>query len=276
MSMNAALLTLLLLTSRDTHNVIFSPALPGGLSPRASQAGPTIVNSGPAPVRASRSAHPGNAKAKQTSVTSGPSSSDSSVADGPLSSWENRLRQRLALIGSTECLLTWKASVTPGGRSFSRLVPSMRPTVEIDSGSSQMEPAVWATIVASEVRQGLQDRSRGKKGSQESLTTTVAKTVAMSLWATPLANLSISASYAAALKEAARLHPQGRWTLNTQLAEMIDASSPSGAIINGLSDTTGKLGGLNPEFGCWLMGFLPEWDACAPTVTRSSRKSPPK
>jgi hypothetical protein len=32
--------------------------------------------------------------------------------------------------------------------------------------------------------------------------------------------------------------------------------------------------GLNPEWACWLMGFPAEWNQSAPTVTRSSRKSP--
>jgi len=42
---------------------------------------------------------------------------------------------------------------------------------------------------------------------------------------------------------------------------------------NGPSEPTEKRGALNPEFVCWLMGFPPEWDACAPTAMPSSRKS---
>jgi hypothetical protein len=44
----------------------------------------------------------------------------------------------------------------------------------------------------------------------------------------------------------------------------------------GSSATTEKPGALNPEFVCWLMGFPPEWDACAPTAMQSSRRLRPK
>jgi hypothetical protein len=49
----------------------------------------------------------------------------------------------------------------------------------------------WPTVCASEVRQGFQDRSRGMKGSQESLTTAVVKDAAN--W--PTASMSMTAGY---------------------------------------------------------------------------------
>lgn len=59
----------------------------------------------------------------------------------------------------------------------------------------------------------------GQSGSARS-TGTAGKSSPKTLWATPSANQSISASVEAMKKEADRLHPQGRWTLGTQIAEL--------------------------------------------------------
>ena len=48
----------------------------------------------------------------------------------------------------------------------------------------------------------------------------------------------------------------------------------SGQTLPGSLVATVSPGQLNPAHSRWLMGFPAEWDACAPTVTRSSRKSP--
>ncbi len=72
----------------------------------------------------------------------------------------------------------WKNWVTRCRGEYSARLKSAHRTSA--SGSSS-----WPSPIASEVRQGFQDRSRGMKGSQESLTTVVVKDAAN--WPTPQA-----------------------------------------------------------------------------------------
>jgi hypothetical protein len=68
-------------------------------------------------------------------------------------------------------------------------------------------------------------------------------------------------------------NPDGSIRFRTDQLPRQAALYQHGAAQNGQSAQTGKPGALNPEFVCWLMGFPPEWDACAPTAMPSSRKS---
>ena len=48
------------------------------------------------------------------------------------------------------------------------------------------------------------------------------------------------------------------------------AQQTSGPAVTGSPAATAKPGQLNPAHSRWLMGYPPEWDACAPTETRSA------
>jgi hypothetical protein len=120
--------------------------------------------------------------------TYGPTFSTSPVPEGPLESWENRLRQRLARIGSTECELTWKASPTPAGVLLSRLVPSTPRTVAIDS-SSLVQTDYWRTPQATVIEPRstvVKFSGRSPKDPQVGLPDQVMATAAY--WSTPRAS----------------------------------------------------------------------------------------
>jgi hypothetical protein len=282
-----------LTTSRATPNATSSPALADGPTPPVSPAGPTTDPSGAPAPRASRSRSPESRKVRRTSGTCGPKRSDSSVPDGPMSWWESRLRQRLARIGSTECSLTWKASATPAGRSLSRLVPSMRPIAEIDCG-------LWPTPTT------LASAKNGNNEAGNSAGLVAIRNHAMAMWPTPQhrekgggeyadpekarqrltsghqVNLQdhVRALWATPMAHEARLGYQRRMgdTKGTQKSLTTEATDALGLgeNVRGSSEPMEKPGALNPQFVCWLMGYPPAWDACAPTATRSSRKSRPK
>lgn len=128
-------------TWSDTPNATSSQAPASGQSQRGLQDGQTIARSGRAPARASRSARQVAASAPTIRGICGPTSFASSVPAGPLSSWESRLRERLAMVGSTECALIWREKTSPAGQSISRCAPWTAP---ISASGSTGSP--WPTV----------------------------------------------------------------------------------------------------------------------------------
>lgn len=299
------------MTSPDTGNAISSLALEAGHTPPASPDGPMTESCGRARRRASRSAPRAKAKPRLTIGTYGPTFSDSPVPDGPLSSWESRLRRRLARTGSTECALTWKASATPAGRPLSRLVPSTRPTDATDYG-------LWPTPTTRDWKDsvGMSFEPRKDGASRLDLLPRqvywIAQNTPAALWVTPQAfdasndgkgralrykgnapseagntrDPNKSGSWRGDLKDWATvaLWPTPRASANENRTTKIPPSQLDGrhglylsSVAIGMqpagsSATTEKPGALNPTFVAWLMGFPKAWDDCAPTSMPKRRK----
>lgn len=311
-------------TSPDTGNATSSPVSPVGPLQLDLLGGPTTASSGPAAPRASRSPSRVREKPRMTIGTCGPTSFASSVPDGPLSSWENRLRRRLARTGSTECLLTWKESTTPAGRPLSRLVPSTRPiegiacglwrtpnahVVDAKSNVVKLEgrkpsdpqvgladqvAALWPTPTASLADKGVRSTEGAIREAARNHGPDLAAVTAAALWAPPTSLapakngnneagnsaglVSIRAHAMAAMWPTATATDANRGMLpprpqDTGVPLNQAVALATGVNADGSSAMTEKPGALNPAFVCWLMGFLPEWDACAPTAMPSSRRS---
>jgi hypothetical protein len=292
MLMSAQYSMLELMICEPTDSAISSLALADGATLFDLPAGQTTEKSGQVHARVSRSASPAKAKVNPTSATFGLFSSTSSDKQDPLSSWVNRLRERLDTIGSTELPLTWKEKITPQGQSIFRLAPSMRRTF-----ASASIGAPWATptLCGNYNRKGL------SASSGDGLATQVAAT-----WSTPTVQDSENTAGPSQFKrnsQALNVQAVTHTTWPTPTANQFEGGCPqkllerremmkakhgngngfgltlgqtatiTGVSMNGSPAQTEKRGALNPEFVCWLMGFPTEWDACGVTVTPLSRRS---
>lgn len=288
------------MTFADLLNAIFSRALESGLIPPDVRGGPAIGRYGQDRVHVSPSASQESGKGSTIIGTFGPTFIDSFVPAGPLKSWENRLRERLGTIGSTESPLIWREKTTPAGRSISRLVPSTRRTNE-----TEFTGARWPTVTTTEIvdedfhARQTERRLRSAGAAKGGCGPTLGNVMNMAaMWQTvkasdgekgcpngwysgvisiPLPSQMHRSTWATVTardhrsgKASQMTHDHNARPLNEQ---MTPPSGLSTLNTNGSSATTEKSGVPNPEHPCWLMG-LPDAYLCgAVWATRFSRGS---
>ena len=228
-------------------------------------------------LRASGSAKTTNDTSLHTSQTSlpifAPPSSSESKSPARLSSallqsvLEARLMERLSGRGSMIYSGGWKQHTTPAWRSISRLRVSARRTSgsELSSVPSGC-PTPAANTYGEDLDREMARRARLKEKHGNGAGMTIALAAQMSGWPTPTT----------------RDHKDGsecqNVPLNALLGRVAWLAGPArltstGEMLTGSSAGMESGGQLNPAHPRWLMGYPPEWDACAGMAMPSSRKS---
>lgn len=308
--MSGLFATWILRTSQVSRSVISLPASASGAAPCDLPDGPTTNPSGQALALASPSAPQASVAALTTSATSGPSCSVLSASAALQSSLASRLQAKMACSGSTLYKLTWKERATPAQRQiFARRAsaprtsdsvctgwptPNAGPQNDTDTRWEQRREEVkakyghghngfgmtlgmastltgWPTTTTRDWKDGSNPDVNVK------LNALLGRVVWLAGWRTPTCQ-SPNSLRGEGQDPAKRLAQGHTVNLTDEVNWLKDNPQPArltatGEMLTGSSAAMESGGQLNPAHSRWLMGLPPEWDACAPTATPSSRKS---
>lgn len=273
------------MTSQDLPKYICLPASEGGHLVYVSPDGRMTDLHGREVARASPSAPPASVKARRTKDTSGPSCVISSPSADLQRSLENRLRARTDVNGSLEYVLIWKHWTMQSGPPICALRARARPTYDNDYTG-------WPTPTSALADKGVRTMAGGVAEAMRSRGPDLAAVACLAGWPTPMAGSPATDTYNEAgntdssrktvelvgwATPTTRDHKDGgsigTAPVNALLGRQVWTAGP---ITTSFIAQTGKRAALNPAHSRWLMGYPTVWDVCAPTATRSSRKSRPR